>query len=128
MTELRRVRATNKQRKATRKANLKDYQIMGTLASSVVMQNRGVQFRTGNPEYVLFEFPFWVVFDKTFPKGRIVSKTRATNTYKVNAIKLLDWLYENKYSLYNSAMLIRQTRAFEELNNKLDRMFEMESL
>lgn len=126
MTELRRVRATNKQRKATRKAKPSDYQAMATLAGSVVVQSRGMQFRTGNPEYVLFEFPFWVVFGKGFPKGHIVSKTRATNTFKINAVKLLDWLYENKHSPYNATMLLRQTREFEEINNRLDRMFRLE--
>lgn len=120
---VKRAKATNKQRKRTKPATVKDYAKMVVAASSVVVQNRGYEFRTGNPEYVLFEFPFWVTFTRKFPKGHIVSRTQATNTYKINAVKLLDWLYDNGYSPHNVRMLLASTRSFEEIDKKLDRLF-----
>jgi hypothetical protein len=122
---VKRARATNKQKRWKRDAKAKDYELMTKAASEVVMQNRGDQYRTGNPEYVLFSFPHWVVFDKTFPKGFIVEKTLETNVYKINAIKLLDWLYKNGHSTYGSRQLLRNTRAFEEIDKRLDRMFNL---
>ncbi len=85
-----------------------------------------MQYRSGEPEYVLFEFPHWVVFNKTFPKGHLIAKSVTTNTYKINAVKLLDWLYANGHSSYNSGMLVKQTRVFELLDKKIDRMFNNE--
>ena len=95
-------------------------------ATAVVIENRGMQYRTGNPEYVLFEFPFWVTFDKTFPKGHIVEKTTLTNTYKINAVKLLNWLHANGHSPYDSKELIKQTKQFEVLDKSIDRLFDPE--
>ena len=124
---VKRARASNKQKRYKREAREKDFAIMTQAASEVVMQNRGRdQYRTGNPEYVLFEFPHWVVFDSTFPKGHIVEKTVETNTYKINAVKLLDWLYNKGYSAYNSKQLVAQTRVFELLDKAVDRMFNTE--
>lgn len=121
-----RAKATKKMRRYKRDANSKDFSIMVTAASEVVIQNRGMQYRTDNPEYVLFRFPHWVEFDKTFPKGHIVAKDNETNTYKINAIRLLDWLYENGHSSYDTKQLVRQTRMYEVLDKGIDRMFNLE--
>ena len=121
-----RARATNKMRRYKRDANAKDFAAMAVVASQVVIQNRGNQYRTANPEYVLFRFPHWVEFDKTFPKGHIVEKDTETNTYKINAVKLLDWLYNNGHSSYDSKQLVQQTRMYEVLDNSIDRMFNLE--
>lgn len=99
---------------------------MATAASSVVMQNRGMQWRTGNPEYVLITFPYWVKFIATFPKGHIVEKTPESNTYKINAIRLLDWLYDNGHTPYNSSMLVQQTKEFERLEKSVERMLALD--
>jgi hypothetical protein len=123
---VKRVRATNKQKRYTRSAAAKDFAKMAAAASVVVIENRGNQYRTGNPEYVLFSFPFWVKFGNDFPKGHIVSKTLTMNTYKINAVKLLNWLHTNGHSSYDSKMLVQQTRQFELLNASLDRLFTFE--
>lgn len=99
---------------------------MAVIATSVVMQHRGMQYRTEYPEYVLFRFPHWVVFDKTFPKGHIVEKDLETNTYKINAVKLLDWLHANGHSSYDSKQLVKLTRMYEVLDKSIDRMFNIE--
>lgn len=113
-----RTKATKLQKRATRRATKTVYAKMVAAASAVVIQNRGRQYRSGNPEYVLMSFPHWVKFSRSFPKGEIVEKTLLTNTYKVNAVKLLNWLYTNGYSQYNVLTLVKETRQFErELNN-----------
>lgn len=121
-----RAKATKKQKRFKRDAQAKDFAIMALAASQVVMLNRGNQYRTDNPEYVLFKFPHWVVFDSTFPKGHIVEKDLETNTYKINAVKLLDWLYNKGYSSYDSKQLVKQTRMYEVLDKSIDRMFILE--
>lgn len=99
------------------------YAKMQVAASTVVMRNRGNQYRDGNPEYVLFEFPFWVKFSDGFPKGHIVEKTATSNTYKINAVKLLNWLYANGHSPYDAAMLVKETKQFEYFDKSIERMF-----
>lgn len=120
-----RARATKAMKRYARTAKPADYAKMVIAASSVVVQNRGKQYRTGNPEYVLFEFPFWVNFAPDFPKGYIVAKTRSTNTYKINAIKLLDWLFENGHSTYNTRILVAAGREFDELDRSIERIFKI---
>lgn len=124
MADVRRYRASNAQKRYKRSASSNDYALMATAASSVVIESRGNRYRTGNPEYVLFTFPHWVDFKKGFPKGYIVEKTLETNTYKVNAHKLLTWLHENGHTPYGPKELIRQTTEFERLVSKVDSMFE----
>ena len=93
-------------------------------ASQVVVNNRGMQYRTGNPEYVLFSFPLDVKFAKSFPKGFRVEQTAERVVHKINAVKLLDWLYNTGRSKYDSKMLVKNTRAFEVLTNSIDRIFQ----
>lgn len=119
-----RTKATKAQKRKTRKASKAVYEKMQTEASAVVMRNRGMQYRSGNPEYVLFEFPHWIKFSRGFPKGFIVSKTVLTNVYKINAVRLLDWLHTNGYSAYNASSLVQQTKQFEYLDKSIERMFE----
>ncbi len=121
-----RLKATKAQKRWKREARAKEYEAMAVAASEIVMQNRGDQYRTGNPEYVLSRFPHWVKFAKTFPKGYIVDKDTETNTYKINATKLLDWLYENGHNSYNASMLVQQTKHYEVIAKAIDRMFDIE--
>lgn len=116
-----RTKATKLQKSATRRATKAVYAKMVAAASAVVIQNRGRQYRSGNPEYVLMSFPHWVTFSRGFPKGEIVEKTLLTNTYKVNAVKLLNWLYTNGYSQYNVLTLVKETRQFERELNSIDK-------
>lgn len=118
---LRRVRATNKQRRHSRAAKQSDYDKMAAAATAVVMNNRGIQYRSGNPEYVLFKFPFWVTFENDFPKGYIVEKTLSTNTYKINAVKLLNWLHARGYCSYDVRKFTEATRHYERMANKIER-------
>lgn len=123
---MRRVRATKQQKRYKRDASAKDFAKMLVAASAVVMENRGMQYRTGNPEYVLFQFPYWVTFATNFPKGHIVAKSDTTNTYKINAVKLLNWLYNAGHSSYDSKMLVSKTRTFEMLDKSIDRLFDLD--
>jgi hypothetical protein len=120
----RRVKATRAQKKATRKASKAIYEQMRLAATEVVMRNRGMEYRSGEPVSVLMEFPFWVTFTRGFPKGHIVAKTLSTNVHKVNAVKLLNWLHENGYSTYNASKLVQETKQYEYLNNEVERLFE----
>lgn len=121
----RRVKATKAQKRATRKANKAVYERMCVAATEVVMRNRGEEYRNGEPVAVLMEFPFWVKFTRGFPKGQVVSKTLATNTHKVNAVKLLNWLHANGYSRYNAASLVSETKQYEYLDKSIERMFDL---
>ncbi len=98
----RRVRATNKQRRYSRAAKQSDYDKMAAAATAVVMSNRGIQYRSGNPEYVLFKFPFWA-------------------TFEINAVRLLNWLYSKGYSSYDVKMFTEATREYERMANKIER-------
>lgn len=112
-------------KKGKRKASKATYAAMLAAATPVVMANRGIQYRSGEPEYVLFEFPYFVKFAPTFPKGIIVERTPATNVYKVNAVKLLNWLHANGHSPYDAATLVKETKQFEYLTKGIDRMFDI---
>jgi hypothetical protein len=120
--------------KATKRARKGDYAKMVAAASEVVMRNRSSRAGkgdSGNPEYVLIEFPYFVKFAPGFPKGHIVQRTASncsklpTNTYKVNVVKLLDWLYENGHSVYNASQLVQQTKSFEHFEDSIDKLFEI---
>lgn len=114
-------------RKATKRASGKDYQRMVVAASEVVMRNRNgsleKQGRSGNPEYVLIEFPYFVKFRAGFPKGVLLEKKPSTNVYKINAVRLLDWLHKNGYSTYSATELVQRTKDYERLESSIDRMF-----
>ena len=120
-----RTRATKAQKKATKPAGKAVFEKMKQAAMSVVMHNRGRQYRTGNPEYVLMEVPHWCVFKNGFPNRVLMSKQGLTNTYKVNAVKLLDWLYEQGHSEHNSASLVKMTKQFEYFEKSIDRLIEI---
>lgn len=114
-------------KKATKPAKPKDYARMVVACSGVVMESRnGVisnQGHSGCNEYVIIEFPYFVKFQKGFPKGQRIEKTATSNVHRINAVRLLDWLYENGYSTYNATMLVQQTKNYERLEASIDRMF-----
>lgn len=112
-------------KRTTRKASKAVYESMRISATTVVMRNRGMQYRDGNPEYVLFEFPYWVKFENEFPKGHVVLKTPTSNVHKVNAVKLLNWLHANGHSPYDAATLVKETKQFEYLDKSIERMFDL---
>ena len=124
MAGLVRTRATKAQKRYTKPAGKAAFAKMTVAASEVVIRNRGMQYRSGNPEYVLFELPHWCVFSEDFPKGVIVERTSLANTHKINAVRLLDWLHKYGHSAYDSRMLVKQTRQFEMLSNSIDKMIE----
>lgn len=124
-----RTKPTKAMLKATKKASAKDYAKMVTAASEVVMRNRQGnlthQGKADGPEYVLIEFPYFIKWSEGFPKGVLVEKSALSNTYKVNAVRLLNWLYENGHSKYNAKQLVQQTTSYERLSSSIDRMFEI---
>lgn len=125
MDVVKRNKPTKAMKRAAKKASKKDYAKMVIAASEVVMRNRGNQYRTGAPEYVLISFPYWAKFAEGFPKGPLVEKAGRLNTHKVNAVKLLDWLFDNGHSTYNTKMLVQQTRAYEVMDNSIDKMLDI---
>jgi hypothetical protein len=82
------------------------------------------QSKSGEPEFVMVEFPSDAVFSRGFPKGYVVERTLTTNVRKINAVRLLDWLYENGYSTYTAKQLVQQTKNYERLEASITRMFD----
>lgn len=64
-------------------------------------------------ENVFLSFYPDVKFEKGFPRGILVDKTDTKNTYKVKAIKLLDFLFLKGASKFNARMLICNKMKFE---------------
>lgn len=128
MTEAR-TKPTLAMLKATKRATAKDYRKMVAAASEVVMRNRVStrkhQGESGNPEYVLITFPYFIKFQKGFPKGHLAEKKGLSNTYKVNAVKLLNWLHSNGYCKYDARTLVARTQHFEQFDASIDRMFRI---
>lgn len=115
---------------ATKAAKSKDYKRLVVAASEVVVrtrngsqQNRG---RSGEPEYVVLEFPYFAKFQTGFPPRKLVERTDATNVYQIDAVKLLDWLHKKGYSAYNAKQLVQRTKDFERASATIDRMFDNE--
>lgn len=46
-------------------------------------------------------------------------------TYKINAITLLNWLYDKGYSSYNALMLSQQNTRFKQFEGSIDRLFNI---
>lgn len=128
VTGTNRTKPTKAMRKATKRASAKDYQRMVTAASAVVMRTRSGtlsnQGRSGQPEYVVVELPYFVKFQEGFPARTLVEKTATTNVYRINAVRLLDWLHEKGYSTYSAKQLVLQTKDYERLEASIDRMFD----
>lgn len=118
-----RLRAYAKDRAACRTISDDDWSQLLTAASSVVIRNRE-KYRSGNPEYVLVRFAHWSSFPETFPKGYIVEKGAKTNTYKINARKLIDFMHSIGKSPYTASQLAIETVAFEKMKNNIERMFD----
>lgn len=114
--------------KATKKARSKDYARLVAAASEVVLRTRNAsiakQGQSGMVEYVLVEFPYFVKFQEGFPPRTLVEKTATTNVYKINAVKLLDWLHEKGYSANSAKQLVQRTKDFERIESAIDRLFD----
>lgn len=123
MATLRRTKATKLQKQYTRPAGKGHYDKMVVAASKVVLRNRGRQYRDGGNEFVLFEFVHWCEFAEGFPKGVVVDKTQLTDIRKINAVKLLDWLYKAGHSIYDSGMLVKQTKSYERFEKSIEKLF-----
>lgn len=124
MAALKRTKATKQQKRYTKPAGKAAFAKMLTAASEIVMRNRGRQYRDGGVEFVLLELPHWCTFSDDFPKGVVVEKSALYDVRKINAVKLLDWLYNNGHAPYDSATLVKQTKQFEYLDKQIERMFE----
>jgi hypothetical protein len=114
--------------KATKPAKASDYQKLVVAASEVVVRTRRGSLQTkdfsGEPDYIVVEFPYFIKFQKGFPTGKPVERGVSTNTYHINAIKLLDWLHQKGYSTYSAKQLVQRTKDYERLDASIDRMFD----
>ena len=123
-----RTKPTKAMLKTTKPAKARQYASMLVAASEVVVRNRNaslaMQGKSEGPEYVLMDFPYFVKFERGFPKGILVERTETTNTYKINAVRLLNWLYSNGHSTYDAKQLVQQTKDYEVLESRINRMFE----
>ena len=117
-----RPRQTKATLAATRPADKQVYADMLMMATTIVVRNRGKPYHNGELSFMEIEFPYWVKMKKDFPRGNLISKTDYTNIYKVNAVKLLNWLYANGHSEYNTPMLTRRTKQFEYFEGEIERM------
>ena len=70
-------------------------------------------------KWVYVRFPYFVKFKSGFPKGTVVKKTAMHNVYRINAVKLLDFLFKIGYSKYSSDDVLKAT---EEFNKSLDKL------
>lgn len=97
------------------------------MASQVVIECRGKAaiYRKGQNPCVEIVVPHGMKFKKGFPQGNYVKKTDTYTIYKITAWRLLDWLYNNKLSTYDSKQLVKQTKYFESFENKIDKMFDI---
>lgn len=114
---------------ATRKARKADYLRLVAAASEVVMNSRSgsiyAQSKSGANEYVEVEFPYFIKFQRGFPKGTLIEKTKTSNIYRINAVRLLDWLHSNGYSKYTATQIVMRTRGYEQLERSVDKMFDL---
>ncbi len=124
--KLKRFKVTKVQKRYKVVASKGHYEKLAIAASEIVMRNRGRQYKDGGVEYILIEVPHWTKFQGDFPKGVLHSRSELHDVRKINAVKLLDWLYENGYSAYNTVSLVKQTKSFQYLEKSIDRMFEMQ--
>lgn len=124
MVGVKQKRATKQLKRYTKPAGKGAFAKMLTAASEIVLRNRGRQYRDGGVEYILVQFPHWATFSEEFPKGVVVEREELYNTRKINAVKLVDWLYKNGHSPYDSGMLVKQTKHYMRLEKQIERMFE----
>jgi len=113
---------------ATRKARKSDYKKLVAAATAVVMNSRSGtlhnQSESGENEYVEVAFPYFVKFQKGFPKGYLIEKTLTSNVYQINAVRLLNWLHEKGYSKYSPKEVVAYTREYESIEKRIERMLD----
>ena len=114
-TERKRKKPHSRIRDNTDPAAREDYERMAAGA---------IEALAGGNRDVLLTFPWFVKIDKTFPRGICVAKTMTTNTYRVKARKLLDWLHERGYSKVDSKTVVEARRGMLLKLAALDRQLE----
>lgn len=124
-----RTKPTKEMLKAAKKARVSDYAAMVAAASEVVIRNRNAslsnQGKSEWPDYVVVAFAYFTKFAEDFPKGHIIEKEGLTDVRKINAVKLLDWLYKHGHSKYNASQLVLASKQHEVLDNSIERMFDI---
>jgi hypothetical protein len=71
---------------------------------------------------VYFTFPYFLKFkSEGFPKGQIVEKTATSNLHKINAEKLLNWLYKHGFSRTDAKAVNEAKRVFGKKLTMLER-------
>lgn len=120
------IKSSPKHKRPSKADSKAAFDLMTTTATKLIMQHRGRQYKGDGVEYILMDFPVLSKFSKCFPKGKIVSRTPDTVTRRINAMKLLDWLFIAGYAPYNSAMFIKQTKQFEYFVKDIDRKLGLE--
>lgn len=97
----RRWKPSNAQREATHEATAGDYaKLAQAVVEAIILKQRDV----------ILKLPYFVVMDKTFPKGVLVSKDEQFNYYRAKAFKLADWLYERNYLPDDAKGIVRSRR------------------
>ena len=73
---------------------------------------------------ILISLPYFAKRAKDFPAGILVSKTAATNIYKIRVKALLDWLHKKGYSTFSYNDVTRGMLAFSRDLATLERQLE----
>lgn len=109
-----RTKPTNALRDATNVADTYTYEFLAQEAIKAVIERQWNLY---------LQLPYFVKFEKGFPRGILHKKTATTDIFKVKTRKLLDWLYKEGYTTLNTAAVMAATRAFAYQEGNIERMF-----
>lgn len=72
--------------------------------------------------YVLF--PYFVKFVEGFPKGVKKPYDKERDVYKIKADKLMDWLYNNGYSVHSYADVMEVTYSLARMEGEIEKLIK----
>ena len=100
----------------------KQWAALGRAASSVIIGHGGRQYRDGSATTVMCRLPGDCKFPVGFPRAMVYECDGYIATFKFNAVKLLDWMYKNGFSAYNTEMLRKQCLILNALERSADKL------
>lgn len=103
----------------TRKSN-KQYMFdkLFAAASAVVVNTRGHRHRDKIPNYIIASFHAKCKFEDSFPKGVLLEKDNNVQKRKINAHKLIDWMYDRGYCEHSVKDIVAMSKSFAKLWKK----------
>lgn len=99
-------------------AERKDYEKMASACVQAIIAGQ---------DNVFLSFPYFVKFkSKGFPRGQVVEKTATANVHKINAIRLLDWLYAHGFSQWDYKAVKAASYKFKLKLTSIERKLDLE--